>query len=272
MNRINETFVRLQKEGRKALITFITAGDPSLEKTPAMVMAMAENGADIIELGVPFSDPLADGPTIQAASMRSIHRGTTLRNIITMVRDIRSHSQVPLVLMSYYNPILAYGVSDFVADATSTGVNGVIIPDLPPEEGKQLRQEAEAKELALIQLVSPTSTPERMARLCRLSCGFVYYVMVTGITGTRRQLPPAIAESLRQLKNLTETPIAAGFGISTPEQAFEVGQYADGVIVGSALVKIVAEHGEDLDLPERLGSFVRELRFGLDGGLIKKEV
>ncbi len=267
MNRINETFARLQKEGRKALITFITAGDPSLEKTPAMVMAMAENGADIIELGVPFSDPLADGPTIQAASMRAIHQGTTLRDIISMVKNIRSRCGVPLVLMSYYNPILAYGVGDFVADATTAGVNGVIIPDLPPEEGEKLRQEAEAKELALIQLVSPTSSPERMANLCRLSRGFVYYVMVTGITGTRRELPPAIAESLQQLKNMTEKPIAAGFGISTSEQAAEVGQYADGVIVGSALVKIVAEHGEELDLPERLGAFVHELRFGLDGGI-----
>ena len=266
MNRINETFSRLQKEGRKALITFITAGDPSLDKTPAMVMAMAENGADIIELGVPFSDPLADGPTIQAASMRSIHRGTTLRDIIAMVKKIRSRCFVPLMLMSYYNPILMYGVGDFVADAVTAGVNGVIIPDLPPEEGKQLRQAAEAKELAVIQLVAPTSTPERMADLCRLSRGFVYYVMVTGITGARRELPPAIAESLMQLKSLTETPIAAGFGISTPEQAAEVGRYADGVIVGSALVKIVAEYGGDLDLPERLGAFVHELRFGLDGG------
>ncbi|MEA2107795.1 MAG: tryptophan synthase subunit alpha [Pseudomonadota bacterium] len=272
MNRINEVFARLKEEGRKALITFITAGDPSLEKTSAMVMAMAENGADIIELGVPFSDPLADGPTIQAASMRAIHQGTTLKEIIAMVKDIRSRCATPLVLMSYYNPIMAYGVSDFVADAAAVGVNGVIIPDLPPEEGEQLRQEAEAKEVALIQLVAPTSTPERIARLCRLSRGFVYYVMVTGITGTRRKLPPAIPESLKQLKNLTKTPIAAGFGISTPEQAAEVGQYADGVIVGSALVKIVAEHGAELDLPERLGSFVHQLRFGLDGGLIEKEV
>ncbi len=272
MNRINEVFARLKAEGRKALITFITAGDPSLDKTPAMVMAMAENGADIIELGVPFSDSLADGPTIQAASMRAIHQGTTLKEIIAMVKGIRSCCATPLVLMSYYNPILRYGIGDFVADAAAAGVNGVIIPDLPPEEGEQLRQEAEAKEVALIQLVAPTSTPERMARLCRLSRGFVYYVMVTGITGARRELPPAIAESLKQLKDLTETPIAAGFGISTPEQAAEVGQYADGVIVGSALVKIVAEHGGELDLPERLGAFVRELRLGLDGGFIVKEV
>ncbi len=267
MNRINETFARLQREGRKALITFITAGDPSLDQTPALVTAMAANGADIIELGVPFSDPLADGPTIQAASMRSIHRGTTLRDIIAMVGEIRSRCPVPLVLMSYYNPILVYGIDNFVADAVVAGVNGVIIPDLPPEEGEHLRREAEARELALIQLVSPTSTPERMAKLCRLSTGFVYYEMVTGITGARRELPPAVAESLQQLKSLTDTPIAAGFGISTPAQAAEVGQYADGVIVGSALVKIVAEHGGELDLPERLGAFVHELRLGLDGGV-----
>jgi len=267
MNRINKTFARLQNEGRKALITFITAGDPSLDTTPALVAAMAANGADIIELGVPFSDPLADGPTIQAASMRSINRGTTLRDIIAMVREIRGRCPVPLVLMSYYNPILRYGIGDFVADAAAAGVNGVIIPDLPPEEGEELRREAEARELALIQLVSPTSAPERVVDLCRLSRGFVYYVMVTGITGARRELPPAIAESLRRLKSLTDTPIAAGFGISTPEQAAEVGQYADGVIVGSALVKIVAEHGGELDLPERLGAFVRELRLGLDGGI-----
>jgi len=272
MKRINEVFAGLKAEGRKALITFITAGDPSMDKTPDLVLSMAENGADIIELGVPFSDPLADGSTIQAASMRAIHRGATLRKIIAMVKRIHNCCAVPLVLMSYYNPILAYGVSDFVADAVAAGVNGVIIPDLPPEEGVRLRQEAEAKEVALIQLVAPTSTPERMSRLCHLSRGFVYYVMVTGITGARTDLPPTFAESLAQLKTMTKTPIAAGFGVSTPEQAAEVGQYADGVIVGSALVKIVAEHGAEIDLPDRLGSFVHQLRLGLDGGLISTKV
>ncbi|MBN2332513.1 MAG: tryptophan synthase subunit alpha [Deltaproteobacteria bacterium] len=265
MNRLNSTFDRLRQAGRKALITFITAGDPSLETTATLVATLAENGADIIELGVPFSDPLADGPTIQAASLRALQRGTTLAKILVLVQKIRRTSQVPLVLMSYYNPILRYGVERFVAAAVEAGVDGVIVPDLPLEEGAALRQAAEAKGLAVIQLVAPTSSPERMASLCRASRGFVYYVTVTGITGARRELPVAIADSLQQLQSFTDTPIAAGFGISTPEQASEVGRHADGVIVGSTLVKLIADGGDDPQMLEKLGAQVRALRTGLDG-------
>ncbi len=250
------------------LMTHLVLGYPSLDTNREVIRQMAENGVDCIELQIPFSEPMADGPVILKANQDALAAGIRVEGCLTFAADmVREFPQVNFLFMTYYNIVYRYGLEAFIKRSAEMGMKGFIIPDLPPEEGEHLRREAAVRELALIQLVSPTSTPERAAKLCRLSTGFVYYVMVTGITGARRELPPAVAESLQRLKSLTDAPIAAGFGISTPEQAAEVGQYADGVIVGSALVKIVAEHGGELDLPERLGAFVHELRLGLDGGI-----
>ncbi|MCK5540219.1 MAG: tryptophan synthase subunit alpha, partial [Deltaproteobacteria bacterium] len=233
MQRLRETFAKLETQGRKALITFITAGDPDLDATCDLVETLVEAGADIIELGVPFSDPLADGPTIQAASLRALERGTTLKKIIATVKKIRSRTEVPLVLMTYYNPLYHYGLKELVKDAVAAGVDGLIVPDLPLEESEELRRLAVDK-LAVIPLAAPTTPDTRLAKIVAAGRGFLYYVTVTGITGTRTSLPKELSQSLDRVKKIAgELPLAAGFGISTPEQARTVGAHADAIIVGS---------------------------------------
>ena len=264
MQRLDETFAKLKIEGRKALITFITAGDPDLEATPDLVETLAAAGADIVELGVPFSDPLADGPTIQAASLRALAQGTTLKKIIVMVKEIRRRTDIPLVLMSYYNPVYRYGLKKLVADAAEAGVDGLIVPDLPLEESEELRRLAAGK-LAIIPLAAPTTPDLRLAKIVAAGRGFLYYVTVTGITGTRTSLPKELAQSLDRVKKIAgELPLAAGFGISTPEQARTVGAHADAIIVGSALVEIVAQHGALAAGRQKLSERVKALRQALD--------
>jgi len=258
MKRIHQTFKRLKKKGQAALIPFIVAGHPDLETTEALVLRMTASGADIIELGVPFSDPLADGPTIQAASQRALQKGVTLNDIFRLAKRIRGVAP-PLVLMTYFNPIFQYGLKAFAERCDETGIDGVIVPDLPPEEAGPWVREARKLGLDTIFLAAPTSPPERIRLVNRDSRGFIYYVSLTGVTGTREKLPAELEMAVRGIKEQSQKPVAVGFGISTPEQAREVSRFADGVIVGSAIVKIIEEEAGNESLADRVGNFISSL-------------
>ncbi len=236
MSRIDDLFARLRREEHRALIPFVTAGDPDLEATASLVRALEENGADLVELGVPFSDPLADGPTIQRASQRALASNTTLRGVISLVRDLRQRTEIPLVLMTYYNPVFAYGEDAFLADARAAGVDGFIVPDLPVDEGGAFYDRAEAGGVDAIQIVAPTSPDDRVRMIAGRSRGFLYYVSLTGVTGSRRKLAADLPRRLGRIRSLTDKPLCVGFGVSTPAHAAEIGRSADGVIVGSALI------------------------------------
>ena len=245
MSRISQVFKKLKQTGRKALIPYIMAGDPSLDTTGRLVAELQGAGADIIELGVPFSDPLADGSTIQKAHERALQKGVTLRKVIALVREIRQTSQVPLILMTYFNPVFKFGIDAFVKEAVSAGVDGVIIPDLIPDEAHDFITVARKQKLDTIFLLAPTSTLERIKRIVKASTGFIYFVSITGITGAKLSIGDPMKDTLELIKNNTNKPVAVGFGISTPEEAAEISKIADGVIVGSAIVKLIAE-GKDI--------------------------
>lgn len=242
MNRIEKKFLALKKSKKKALIVFMTAGDPSLAKNEALALAIEKDGVDLLELGVPFSDPLADGPVIQASSQRSLKRGTTLPKILSLVKAIRRKSEMPIALMSYANPIFHYGLKKFALEAKAAGVDGLIIPDLPPEEGIEWMSVLKRSKLDLVFLLAPTSSRARIRSISRHSRGFVYYVSITGVTGvksTGQQI--SIEANIKEVKKNAKIPVCVGFGISTPEQAKKACKTADGVIVGSALVKKLDE-------------------------------
>lgn len=245
MSRIKDTFDTLKSRGEKALITYLTGGDPSLAATRELVLSMARSGADIVEIGIPFSDPLADGPVIQAASLRALSAGSTVAGLLNTVRNIRRDSQVPIVLMTYYNPVMQYGLGQFTIDAVQSGVDGLIVPDLPYEESEPLRLQADQNGLDLIPLVAPTSTPARLSAICSAARGFVYCVAVTGVTGTRVQIETDLDALTREVRRHTNLPVAIGFGVSGPESAARVSGYCDGVVVGSALVKLIGEKDND---------------------------
>lgn len=259
MNRINQKFKALRQAKKKAFIAFITAGDPDLETTEELVLALERAGADIIELGVPFSDPLADGPTIQAASYRSLQKGTTLKKILAVVKRIRQRSQVPLALMTYYNPVLRFGEKAFVAQAKAAGVDGVIIPDLPLEEAGNLRRFALEADFSTVFFVAPTTTSDRLKPVVQAATGFIYYVSVAGVTGARKAIPAEISAKIRQVKTLTDKPVCVGFGVSTPDQARMMARVADGVIVGSAIVNEVHKNANAKDLVARVEALVTAL-------------
>jgi tryptophan synthase alpha chain len=258
MRRIEQTFKRLKRKGQAALIPFIVAGDPDLETTEALVIRMFESGADIIELGVPYSDPLADGPTIQAASQRALQKGVKLEDIFGLAKKLNKINP-PLVLLSYFNPIFRYGLEAFAEECQRSGIDGVIVPDLPPEEAQPWIEEARKFGVDTIFLASPTSPPGRIRLVSKVSSGFIYYVSLTGVTGAREKLPEELKSGVRRIKEESKKPVAVGFGISTPEQAKEVSRFADGVIVGSAVVRIVEEGGKNDNLVERVGDFVASL-------------
>ena len=239
---------------------YFTAGDPSLADTRRLVIEAARQGADVVELGIPFSDPLADGPVVQRAGARALAAGTTLPRVLEMVSEVRREADVPLVLMTYYNPVLAFGLSAFASTATRVGVDGVIVVDLPPEEAAPLRKETDPLGLDVILLVAPTSSPDRLKLIGRESQGFIYVVSVTGVTGERAQVPPEIGQKVRALRNVTDTPLCVGFGIATPAQVAEVGQVADGAIVGSAIVRLVEERAGSSSLVKDVGEFVAALK------------
>ena len=239
---------------------YFTAGDPSLPDTRRLIVEAARQGADVVELGIPFSDPLADGPVIQRAGARALAAGATLPRVLEMVSEVRREVDVPVVLFTYYNPVLAFGHSAFAATATRAGVDGVLVVDLPPEEAGPLRKETEPAGLDVILLVAPTSSPDRLKLIARQSQGFIYVVSVTGVTGERKELPPEIGHQVRSLKTVTRTPVCVGFGIATPSQAAEVGGLADGVIVGSAIVRLVEERTGGPSLVKDVGEFVAALK------------
>lgn len=259
MNRLVACTQKLRKQNSKALVTFITAGDPVLAQTEDIICLLEEAGADIIELGVPFSDPMADGPTIQLSSERALQAGTTLEGILSMVRRVRSRSQVPLVLMGYLNPIHAYGYERFCRDAAQAGVDGVLLVDMPPEESGEFLGYARRHDLTVIFLLTPTSHDARIRTVNRMGRGFVYYVTVTGVTGARQEVSATLAAELAAVRNKVRLPVMAGFGISTPDQAADVAAMADGVVVGSAIVKLF-ERYSGKELSDQLIQFVGAMK------------
>ncbi len=260
MNRLETTFNQLKAKGEKALIAYIMAGDPSLQETEHLVLELERAGADVIELGVPFSDPIADGPVIQQAAERALRSGTTLRKILNTVSALRARTQIPIVLMAYYNTIHAFGEAGFCRRAVEVGVDGLIVPDMPPEEAGPLTAPAEEAGLDLIFLLAPTSTAERRKTVTKQSHGFVYYVSLTGITGAKLNNVQDVGQHVAKIRRLTTVPVAVGFGVATPDDAARVAQMADGVIVGSAIVRQVADYQQDSLLAKRVGEFVRSLK------------
>jgi tryptophan synthase alpha chain len=264
MARIDGAFRTAAAEGRAALITFVTAGDPDLALTERLVPEMAAAGADIIELGMPFSDPMADGPTIQLASERALAAGTTLAGILAVVTRIRQGGcQTPVVLMGYYNPIHAYGVERFAREAAAAGVDALLIVDLPPEESGDLRRCCRRNGIELIFLLAPTSGEERLDRVLPLAGGFIYYVSLTGVTGAATADMVDVRRGVSAIKARTRLPVVVGFGVSRPDQATAFGAMADGVVVGSAIVRLFEKHGGD-ELIDRVAAFVAELRQALE--------
>jgi tryptophan synthase alpha chain len=263
--RLDDTFARLRERGERALVAYVMAGDPSLTETHRLVVEAERRGADVVELGVPFSDPLADGPVIQRAGTRALAAGTTLPRVLEMVATLRAEVRLPIVLFTYYNPVLAFGLKSFARTAADAGADGVIVPDLPYEEADPLRAEAEPAGLDMIQLVAPTSTPARVRTIARLSRGFIYVVSLTGVTGERRSLPPGLDAQVRTLRLVTTKPVCIGFGVSTPEHVATVGRLADGVVVGSAIVRTIEQHAGTSGLAKRVGDFIAALKEPLRG-------
>jgi len=263
MDRIAHAFADCRAAGRKALVAFVTAGDPDLAATERLVTAVAGAGADIIELGVPFSDPMADGPTIQESSQRALAAGTTLAGILEMVARVRRETAVPLVLFSYYNVVFQYGVERLAAAAAKAGIDGVLLVDVPLEELGEVEPALDRFALPVIRLVAPTTPPERIAQITAAASGFVYCITVTGVTGARAELPADLGLQLERVRAVSPVPVVAGFGIASPEMATAVAAHADGVVVGSALVKRMAGAG---NVDERIAAcrqFVAELAAAL---------
>lgn len=261
MNRIDQKFQQLKEENKKALITYLTCGDGGYDTTETAVLKMAENGADIIELGVPFSDPIAEGPVIQAASERALKNGTTLKGIFEMIKRIRSKTNIPLLLMMYVNSIFRFGTEKFFTMCEETGIDGVIVPDLPFEEKDEIQKPADKHNVINISLITPTSA-DRISMIAKEAKGFVYCVSSTGVTGMRTEFTTDFSQFIGEIKKHTDTPCAIGFGISGPEQAKNLKKYCEGVIVGSAIVKIIQESQKNFD--EKVGKFTRSLRTALD--------
>jgi len=259
MNRIDKKFKELRKKRKKAFCAFIMAGDPTLAVTKKLIFELENNGADIIELGVPFSDPLADGPTIQRSSERALKNRVTLSSVFSLVRDIRSNTNIPIVFLTYYNLILHYGLSRFAQGARRSGVDGIVIPDLPPEESLELRRVTRKNNVALIHLAAPTSSMKRLKSIASASTGFIYYVSLTGTTGARERLPKDLSFNLNKIRKITRKPVCVGFGISRPEQVASTSKLAEGVIVGSAIIKVIEKNIGKKDLVKKVGRFVRGL-------------
>ncbi len=266
MSRIGQMFERLKGEGRAALIAYLTAGDPTPERTPALVAALERGGVDLIELGVPFSDPIADGPVIQRGADRALKAGTTVAKVLNIAREIRKTSQIPLLLFTYLNPVLRYGLEKLAADAKAAGIDGCLLTDLSVEEAGPYVTAMRGAGLDTVFLAAPTSTQARLKLVAEYSTGFVYLVSRTGVTGERAALSESLGGLIEQVRGVTTLPLAAGFGISTPEQASQVAQMADGVVVGSALVRLI-EEGADLAGVE---GFARSLASGMAKGAVHK--
>lgn len=267
MNRIGKKFKELRRTKKKAFIAFITAGFPSLAVTEKLIYEFDRIGVDILELGVPFSDPMADGPIIQEASQEALKKKAHLTDILKLVRKARKRVNIPICLMTYYNPVFCFPDKKFIAQAKESGLDGVIIPDLPPEEGKDYIKAANLAGLDTILFLSPTSSAKRMKSIARAAKGFIYYVSLTGVTGERDKLASDIRKNINLIKRYTQKPVCVGFGVSTPFQAREIKRFSDGVIVGSAIVKKIKENIGKPDLVKRVGGFVTKFQcgFGIKG-------
>ncbi len=257
MSRIDDVF---KKPGAKALIGYVTVGYPSLEETERLVPLLVESGCDIVELGIPFSDPMADGATIQQASFCALQNGITIKHCIELVKRLRQDITIPLVFMTYFNPVFKYGIENFCQDSAFVGVDGIIVPDLPPDESSDLETKSHARGIDLIYLLAPTSTQGRIEKVTRRSRGFIYLVSITGTTGARENLTIDLDELIAKVKRETSKPVCVGFGISTPQQAGQVAKLADGVIVGSQIIQLMLTGNDFISVR----SFVKKLRQTLD--------
>lgn len=260
MNRFDATFTALKSRNETALVGFVSAGDPNYDTSLAIIDAMATAGLDVLELGIPFSDPTADGPMIQRSSQRAIEAGMSLSRAMDMVAEIRAkHADLPIVLFSYYNPILAMGQTEFYARATAAGADGALIVDLPPEEAPELTSQF-AGPFPLIHLVAPTTSPERQKQILASAGAFVYLISRTGVTGSGEIDVSSIGGHVAEIREATTTPVCVGFGISTPDHVRAIGDAADGVVIGSAFERIIEDNLDAADLPEQLAAYVRELK------------
>lgn len=259
MNRIDQKFQELKRNKKKAFIAFITAGDPDISTTQKLVIAFEKSGVDIVELGVPFSDPMADGPTIQASSARALAKGINLHSILNLVRSIRKTSNIPIALMMYYNSVFHYGEAKFMQDAKKSGVDGLIIPDLPPQEAKNLIKLGKKHDMSIVFFLAPTTRKDRVARIAQASTGFIYYVSLTGVTGARQNVPSEVIANLRSLRAKIKKPICVGFGVSRPEHVRKLSSVADGVIVGSAIINQIVKNQGKKNLVANVARYVRNL-------------
>ncbi len=262
MTRIGRMFDSLEEEGRKALIAYLTAGDPAPDRTPALVEALERGGADLIELGVPFSDPIADGPVIQRAGERALKAGTSLKTVLSIAALIRERSEVPLLLFTYLNPVIRYGLERLARDAAAAGIDGCLLTDASVEEASDYVAAMHRHGLDTVFLAAPTSTERRLKLVAEYSTGFVYLVSRTGVTGERDSLSDAVAPLIRAVRAVTDLPLAVGFGVSRPEHVAELGRQVEAVVVGSALVRLIERNLDNTSLEIQLESFVRELKRG----------
>ena len=261
--RIERKLRDLKQKKEKALVVYLTAGDPDLQTTRSLMLALEKAGVDVIEIGVPFSDPTADGPVIQAASQRALRGGETLSGILDMIESLRAVSEIPIVLFGYYNPIFSYGNERFAARAKRAGVDGILVVDLPPEESQELRQHTDRAGLDFISLIAPTTSDNRIARIAKNATGFLYYISITGVTGTAQPLIQNIKVDVERIRKINALPLVIGFGISTPAQAREIASCADGVVIGSAFVRLIEENGDKYDLIQIASSFAKDIKNAL---------
>jgi tryptophan synthase alpha chain len=263
MGRIGNKFDFLRGRKEKALIVYLTAGDPSFEITKKLIFGLEKAGVDILEIGVPFSDPTADGPVIQAASQRALKAGTTLEGVLDLVTEVRKVSEIPIVLFGYFNPIFAYGVQKFAGAGRKAGVDGVLVVDLPYEEAKELRIYTDAVGIDFISLIAPTTDRKRLSKIAADATGFLYYISITGITGTAAPKIDNIKSEVKKIRKIISLPVAVGFGISRPQQAREIARFADGVVIGSAVVRLIDKNKNNPDLVKIVSAYAREIKKAL---------
>lgn len=259
MNRIDKAFRQLRQENKKAFIPYICYGDPDIKVTEKLITLLSNNGVDMIELGYPFSDPLADGPTIQEATQNSLKHEITVEKYLSTVKKIRNKTEIPLIIMTYYNIIFNYGINKFIEKASEVGLDGAIVPDLPVEESSKFVDFSSKRQFRLIHLISPATSKERMKKIVNKSTGFIYYVSLTGVTGARKKLSDVIETDVRFLKSLTSKPICVGFGISKPDHVKKIKKFADGIIVGSAILNILHENFPPRDIYDKVRKFVQKM-------------
>jgi tryptophan synthase alpha chain len=260
MSKIKQKFYNVKTKNKKLLIPFITCGDPDIDTTSSLVIEMEKNGADIIELGIPYSDPLADGIIIQRANTRALSKNINIKNAFELIKSLREKTNIPIILMTYYNPVYNYGIKNFARDAKDNGCDGVIISDLPPEESEELRKYTKKFGVDLIFLLAPTSTEERIKLIDKLSSSFIYCISRYGTTGLRNDLYLGLEDFIKNVRKHTKKPLGVGFGISNQEQAKKVSKFCDAIIIGSAIVKIIEENLENKNLVKSVGRFIKNIK------------